>query len=43
MVHIKNIELEISNLETGIVMKSDPEFGQEYTQKEDNYVILYYY
>lgn len=36
-------ELEISNLETGIVMKSDPEFGQEYTQKEDNYVILYYY
>lgn len=34
---------EIANLETGIVIKSDPDIGEEYTQKEDNYVILYYY
>jgi beta-lactam-binding protein with PASTA domain len=34
---------EIANLKTGIVIKSDPEIGSEYTQKEDNYVILYYY
>lgn len=36
-------EEEIANLETGVVIKCDPDIGSEYTQKEDNYVILYYY
>lgn len=36
-------EDEIANLKTGIVIKSDPEITESYTQKEDNYVILYYY
>ncbi len=34
---------EIANLKTGVVIKCDPDIGSEYTQKEDNYVILYYY
>lgn len=34
---------EIENLQTGIVIKTDPELGSEYTQREDNYIILYYY
>lgn len=36
-------ETEIENLKTGVVIKTDPELGSEYTQKEDNYIILYYY
>lgn len=36
-------ELEISNLETGVVIKSDPEIGKEYTQREDNFITLFYY
>ncbi len=36
-------DVEIANLETGVVIKSDPEIGQEYTQRDDNYVILFYY
>ncbi len=36
-------EEEIANLNTGVVIRSDPEAGSEYTQKEDNYVLLYYY
>ncbi len=39
----KLTEAEIANLKTGIVIKSDPEITKTYTQKEDNYVILYYY
>lgn len=34
---------EIANLQTGIVIKSDPDIGSEYTQREDNYIILFYY
>ena len=34
---------EIANLQTGVVIKTDPELGSEYTQREDNYIILYYY
>ena len=34
---------EIENLQTGVVIKTDPELGNEYTQREDNYIILYYY
>ena len=34
---------EIENLQTGVVIKTDPELGSEYTQREDNYIILYYY
>lgn len=36
-------DTEIANLKTGVVIKSDPEFNTEYTQKEDNHVILYFY
>ncbi len=36
-------ETEIANLKTGVVIKTEPELGSEYTQREDNYVILYYY
>ena len=36
-------EEEIGNLQTGVVINSDPQAGSEFTQKEDNYVILYYY
>lgn len=36
-------EEEIGNLQTGVVISSDPQAGSEFTQKEDNYVILYYY
>ena len=34
---------EIDNLQSGVVIKTDPELGSEYTQREDNYIILYYY
>ena len=34
---------EIEDLQTGVVIKTDPELGSEYTQREDNYIILYYY
>ena len=34
---------EIANLNTGIVIRSEPDAGSEYTQKEENYVVLYYY
>lgn len=33
---------EIDNLQNGVI-ESDPPAGSEYTQREDNYVILYYY
>lgn len=36
-------ETEIANLNTGVVIRSDPEAGSEYTQRDDNAVILYYY
>ncbi|MGN1390333.1 MAG: Stk1 family PASTA domain-containing Ser/Thr kinase [Bulleidia sp.] len=36
-------EEEIGNLQTGVVISSDPQAGSEFTQREDNYVILYYY
>ncbi|MBQ9328325.1 MAG: Stk1 family PASTA domain-containing Ser/Thr kinase [Solobacterium sp.] len=36
-------EEEIANLHTGVVIRSDPVAGSVYTQKEDNYVVLYYY
>ena len=36
-------EEEIANLNTGVVIRSDPAAGSEYTQREDNYVVLYYY
>ena len=36
-------EEEIANLNTGVVIRSDPEAGSEYTQREDTYVVLYYY
>ena len=36
-------EEEIANLNTGVVVRSDPAAGSEYTQREDNYVVLYYY
>ncbi len=34
---------ELDNLEIGVVVEVSPEPGTEYTQKEDNFVILYYY
>lgn len=34
---------EIDELEFGVVIDSDPSIGYPYTQKDDNYVILYYY
>ena len=34
---------EIENLQTGVVIKTDPELGSEYTQREDNSIILYDY
>lgn len=34
---------EIANLKTGVVISVDPQEGDSYTQREDNYVILYYY
>ena len=34
---------EIANLKTGVVISVEPEGGSEYTQRDDNYVILYYY
>ena len=34
---------EIASLNTGIVIRSEPDAGSEYTQKEENYVVLYYY
>ena len=36
-------EEEIANLNTGVVIRSDPDAGSEYTQREENYVVLYYY
>ncbi len=34
---------EIDKLQFGVVIDADPGVGNAYTQKEDNYVILYYY
>ncbi len=34
---------ELDNLDVGVVVDVEPETGSEYTQMEDNYVILYYY
>ena len=36
-------EEEIAALNTGVVIRCDPEAGSEYTQREENYVVLYYY
>ncbi|MBQ9048533.1 MAG: Stk1 family PASTA domain-containing Ser/Thr kinase [Solobacterium sp.] len=36
-------EEEKENLARGVVIKCDPEFGTAYTQREDNYIILFYY
>ncbi len=36
-------EEELAALDYGVVIRSEPEIGSEYTQEEDNYVILYYY
>ncbi len=36
-------EDEIAALVTGVVIRTDPDAGQSYTQKEDNYVTIYYY
>lgn len=36
-------EEEIASLNTGVVVRCDPEAGSEYTQQEENYVVLYYY
>lgn len=34
---------ELEQLPIGVVIDSDPAIGTPYTQKDDNYVILYYY
>ena len=34
---------QVDNLQFGIVIKSDPERGSEYTQREDNYITLFFY
>lgn len=34
---------ELDNLDVGVVVDVEPETGSEYTQMEDNYVILYFY
>ena len=34
---------EIDQLQFGVVIDSDPYIGYSYVQKDDNYVILYYY
>lgn len=34
---------EIANLQTGVVISSDPEGGSTYTQDDDSYVTLFYY
>lgn len=34
---------EIANLQTGVVISSDPEGGSTFTLSDDNYVTLYYY
>ena len=36
-------EEEIASLNTGVVIRSDPDAGSEYTQQDENYVVLYYY
>ena len=34
---------QTDQLQFGIVIKSDPEMGSEYTQREDNYITLFFY
>ena len=34
---------EIDNLTWGVVVASEPQLGSYYTQKDDNFVLLYYY
>ena len=34
---------ELDQLQVGVVIRSDPEPGTQYTQKETNYIVLYYY
>lgn len=34
---------QVEHLEFGIVIKTDPEIGSEYTQKENNYITIYFY
>ena len=34
---------EIDALQFGVVIEADPTVGSSYTQREDNYVVLYYY
>ena len=36
-------EEQIENLNFGVVIKTDPDIGQEYTQREDNYVTIFFY
>lgn len=36
-------EEEINNLETGIVIKTNPDINEEYIQTDDAYITLYYY
>ncbi len=48
-VHASNIDVtsmsqeELDQLQVGVVIRSDPEPGTQYTQKETNYIVLYYY
>ncbi len=34
---------EKANLPTGVVINTEPAAGSEYTQREDNFILLYYY
>lgn len=36
-------EDQLKEITTGVVIRTDPEVGTEYTQKDDNYIILFYY
>ena len=41
--HIVDTQEEIDNLTWGVVVASEPQPGSYYTQKDDNFVLLYYY
>lgn len=36
-------EEQIASLQFGVVIRTDPEVGTEYTQREDNYITIFYY
>ena len=36
-------EEELKEVQYGTVVRSDPSTGSSYTQKDGNYVVLYYY